>query len=70
MTGWTVAAVLYALPVLVMFRHFKDEEEDAKDWLRENGHWYPSLAPFMVVIAAFGWPITCIVGIFEKPGGE
>lgn len=55
--SWAIAMILYALPILAGIRHFDDELEDCKEWMRsDDGEWFPSLAPLMV-ISLLGWPL-------------
>lgn len=65
--GWGIALLIYALPVLSGLRHIDDEVEDTKDWMRNAGEWYPSLAPAVAVLAIIFWPVGCIISIIEKP---
>jgi len=55
--SWAIAMILYALPILAGIRHF-DELEDCKEWMRsDDGEWFPSLAPLMVIVSLLGWPL-------------
>jgi hypothetical protein len=57
--GWSVAAILYVLPILAGIRHFDDEVKDCKEWMRsEDGEWFPSLAPWMAALCLALWPIV------------
>lgn len=57
--SWAVALILYALPILAGIRHFDEELEDCKEWMRsDDGEWFPALAPLMVVISLLGWPLV------------
>lgn len=59
MTGWYVAITLYILPVLAGLRHYPDEVEDVKEWMRgPDGEWFPELAPFVAMVSIFAWPIV------------
>lgn len=77
MTAWTIAAILYTLPILAGIRHFDDVHfddvtEDAKDWMRsDEGEWFPALAPFMAAISLILWPLfTAIEAIEPKDHGN
>lgn len=69
--GWTVAAILYALPILAGIRHFDDALEDCREWMRgEDGEWFPSLAPFMAGVSILLWPLFCLAEAFEPEDRE
>ena len=55
--GWSLAAILYALPVLSGIRHYDESLDDCKQWMRDSGEWYPGLAHACVLFMIFGWPI-------------
>lgn len=68
--SWAIAMILYALPILAGIRHFDDELEDCKEWMRsDDGEWFPSLAPLMVIVSLLGWPLFAALGAIT-PGGE
>ena len=68
MTGWAIAAVLYALPVLAGVRHFDEAVEDCRDWMRsDEGEWFPALAPIMAVISLLLWPLFAAIDAISPP---
>lgn len=69
--GWTVAAILYALPILAGIRHFDEAVEDCLEWMRgEDGEWFPSLAPFAAAVSILLWPLFCLTDAFEPKDRE
>ena len=58
MAGWSIAAILYALPILAGIRHFQDTVDDCRDWMRsDEGEWFPALAPYMAALSLILWPL-------------
>jgi hypothetical protein len=58
MMGWSIAAILYALPILSGIRNFDAVVENCRDWMRsDEGDWYPQLAPLMAAINLILWPL-------------
>lgn len=67
--GWWVALVLYSLPVLAGIRHFREEVDDCKEWMRsDDGEWFPTLAPFMAALAIIAWPVFVALEAFTPEG--
>lgn len=71
MTGAAIAAVLYALPILAGIRHFSDEVDGAKEWMRsEDGEWYPALAPWVAALGLLLWPLVVALDCITQPDGK
>lgn len=66
--GWGFALILYVLPILVGLRHFDEAVEDAKDWMREEGVWYPTLAPILAIFALVIWPVSMAIECIDGKG--
>lgn len=63
--GWWFALALYALPVLAGIRHFDEEVEDCKEWMRsDDGEWFPTIAPFMAALSIAAWPVFVALEAF------
>jgi hypothetical protein len=59
MMGWSIAAILYALPILSGIRNFDAVIEDCKDWMRsDEGEWFPQVAPLMAAVSLILWPLA------------
>lgn len=63
--GWTVAAILYALPILSGLRYFDEEVESWKEDMRlSHDTWFPELAPCVAFCAFIFWPIGALFCVF------
>ena len=62
MTGWAVALILYVLPILSRIRHFDEEVEAVKEWMRTpEGEWYPEMAPWCAALGIALWPLVAAI---------
>ncbi len=63
--AWTVALLLWAIPVVHQIKHFEDTLEDVEDWMRSGpGLWFPSIAPYVAVTLILLWPLDVLGAIF------